>query len=185
MVKNISKWSFLEPLLYQKESKHLAEISRELNKPHATVRKYLNEFEKQGLVTKQIKGRMTMYKLQLKNPSIIVYLTWIEKERLAKVIHKDLLMKEIVYFLGEASGKILIFGSSVEGTKKANDIDVILEGKISSKSVKEFEKKFGVKFHIINLKSLSDISETLKEEIINKHLIVQNSEEIIKWMLKN
>ena len=48
MDNNITIWSVLEPLAYLKDFKHLAEISRELKSPHATVRKYLNELEKKG-----------------------------------------------------------------------------------------------------------------------------------------
>jgi len=38
MVKKVSIWSTLEPLLYS-EPLHLAEISKKLKKPHTTVRK--------------------------------------------------------------------------------------------------------------------------------------------------
>ena len=186
MVSYSTGWSFLEPLIYKKEFKHLAEISKELHSPHATVRQYLNSFEKKGVVFKQIKGRMTMYKLQVLNPLIINYLSVIEKEKLTNLAEKDLVLKEIVHFLyANTSGKVIIFGSSVNNTTKADDIDVIIAGEIDSKVVKEFEKKFGVKFHIILLEDLTEVSETLKEEIINKHLIIQDCEEVIKWMLKN
>ena len=63
MVKKVSIWSTLEPLLYS-EAKHLAEISKELKKAHTTVRKHLATFEKIGLVQKEKKGRQTFYKLK-------------------------------------------------------------------------------------------------------------------------
>ena len=52
MVKKVSIWSILEPLLYS-EPKHLAELSKELKKPHTTVRKQLEVFERVGLVEKE------------------------------------------------------------------------------------------------------------------------------------
>ena len=63
MVKKVSIWSILEPLLYS-EPKHLAEISKELKKPHTTVRKQLEIFEKMGLIEKEKKDRQTLYKLK-------------------------------------------------------------------------------------------------------------------------
>ena len=58
-----TKYSYLEPFLTTRESLHLLDISRKLKENHATVRKYLNKFEKQGILKKEIKGRLTLYKL--------------------------------------------------------------------------------------------------------------------------
>ncbi|MCD6547155.1 MAG: helix-turn-helix transcriptional regulator [Nanoarchaeota archaeon] len=186
MVKNISMWLVLEPLLYSKEFMHLADISRKLKKPHATVRKYLNYFEKQGLIIKDKKGRLTLYKLNYKNPLVIDYLSIVEKERVIEKCKRDLAMKEIVHFLHKFKNEILIFGSAVDGTKKANDIDVLFLGRIRDISyMKKFEKRLGVKFHIINLKQLKDVTPSLKNDVTQKHLIVQGVEKWVKWMLKD
>jgi len=186
MVKKVTMWGFLEPLLYLKESIHLAEISRKLKSPHVTVRKHLNYFEKQGVVIKEIKGRLTNYKLNYSNNLLMDYLVLIEKNKLIRKCHSDLLMGEIVSFLHDNLGReILIFGSSVENLKNANDIDVLITGEKSKKNFKDFEKKFGVKFHIISPKKLEEVSDSLKEEIKKAHILIQNSEIIIKWMLKN
>ncbi len=186
MVKNITIWSLLEPLLYSKEFIHLSEIARKLKIHHTTLRKYLNLFEKNGILIKKYQGRLTMYKLNYDNPLIIDFILLAEKEILTKKYHNDLMLKEIISFIHNNSFKTaLMFGSGVENTKKANDIDLIVIKDFNANLFKDFEKKFNLSFHIINVKSLDDINKGLKEEIKNKHLIIDGSEDVIRWMLKD
>ena len=188
MVKKISILFILEPLLYSQEFMHLADISRKLKMPHTTLRKYLNNFEKIGVVIKQIKGRLTMYKLNYSNPLITDYLQVIEKEKLLRKCNESTLLKEIVLFIheNENENNILIFGSAVEDIKKANDIDLLITGKNNmGDKIKLLEKKLNLEFHIIKVKKLEEINKALKNEIINKHIIVEGIGQIVKWMLKN
>jgi DNA-binding transcriptional ArsR family regulator len=181
MVKKVSIWLTLEPLLYS-EPKHLAEIARELKKSHTTVRKQLAIFERIGLISKERKGRQTFYKLK-HVPLFIDYLTIIEKERLIKRCQEELLLKEIVKFLHKFKNSFLIFGSAVNSLKKARDIDLLVIGKFNKKEIKVLEEKLNLKFHLINIASLKDINKSLKQEIKKKHLIIQGCEEIIKWLI--
>ncbi len=185
MVNNITTLSVLEPLLFKQEWTHLAEISRELKMPHPTARIYLNEFEKEGVVVKQSKGKMTLYKLNYSNPLILDFIILVEKMRLINKCSKEVLLKEIVSFLHNLNNPAIIFGSASINLKSANDIDLIIIGDFDKHDFKEFEKKHDIKFHLINLKKLEEISPTLKEEIKKKHLIIQDSEKIIKWILIN
>ena len=185
MVNNITTLSVLEPLLFKQEWIHLAEISRELKMPHPTARIYLNDFEKEGVVIKQTKGKMTLYKLNYSNPLIIDYIILVEKNKLINKCSKEVLLKEIVSFLHALENPSIIFGSASINLKNANDIDLIILGDFDKPNFKEFEKKHSIKFHLINLKKLEEISLSLKEEIKKKHLIIQDSEKIIKWMLIN
>ncbi len=182
MVKKVSIWSSLEPLLYLEEPVHLAEISKKLKKPHTTVRKHLAVFEKMGLVAKERKGRQTFYKLK-EIPLFIDYLTIIEKEKLIKICEKNLMFKEIVDYLHDFDNMFVIFGSAVESIKKANDIDLLVIGKFKKEKLKVLEGRLNVKFHIINVRNLNEISETLKKEIVDKHVIIQGSEKLIKWLI--
>ncbi|MBI4154898.1 hypothetical protein HY498_02320 [Candidatus Woesearchaeota archaeon] len=185
MVKNTTTWSLLGPLLYSKEFIHLSEIARKLKIHHTTLRKYLNLFEKTGVLIKKYQGRLTMYKLNYDNPLIIDFILLAEKEMLTKKYNNDPMLKEIASFVHNSSFKIaLMFGSGVENTKKANDIDLVVINGFNNSLVKDFEKKFSLSFHIIHVKSLEDIKKGLKEEIKNKHLIIAGSEDAIKWILK-
>jgi len=181
MVKKVSIWLTLEPLLYA-EPEHLAEISKKLKKPHTTVRKQLAIFEKIGLLEKEKKGRQTFYKLR-KIPLLVDYLTVIEKEKLIKRCNEELVLKEIVEHLHSFNNPIIIFGSAVNSVKKAGDVDILVVGKLNREKIKLLERKLNLKFHVINVKSLKEITEALKKEIIKKHLIIQKSEEWIKWLI--
>jgi len=185
MVKNITTLSVLEPLLFKQEWIHLAEISREMKIPHPTARIYLNEFEKQGVVLKQNKGKLTLFKLNYSNPLIIDYILLTEKNKLINKCSKEVLLKEIVSLLHNFNNSIIIFGSASINIKNANDIDLLILGDFNKNNLQEFEKKHSIKFHLINLDKFEEISSSLKEEIKKKHLIIQNSENIIKWMLIN
>jgi len=181
MVKKVSIWLTLEPLLFS-EPIHLAEISKKLKMPHTTVRKRLSAFEKIGIISKEKKGRQTFYRLK-HIPLLIDYLTIIEKEKLIKRCKEELLLKEIVERLHKFNNSILIFGSAVHSLKKAKDIDILIVGKLKRNELDILSKKLNLKFHVINVKSLKEIGKTLKNEIIKKHLIIQGSEELIKWLI--
>jgi len=187
MVKIVTKWAYLEPLLYAGEALHLEEVSKKLKKNHSAVRKYLNYFEGQGILNKKIKGRLTTYNINLSHPLIIDYIVLVEKEKLVNKCRTDLIINELVGFLHSLineNNKALIFGSSAIDSKKANDIDLLITGKINfEKDLKLFEKKFNIKIHLINTSSLESINESLRKEITGKHLIIQGSEEIIKWLI--
>ena len=187
MVTKMTAWLCLAPFLKTGEPLHLADISRKLKKNHTSVRKHLNLIEKQGVLIKQIKGRLTLYSLNASNPLIIDYLVLAEKENLIKKCRESLLLNEVVSFLHQnlnENNKALIFGSSAEDIKKANDIDIIITEKINFEGkIKDFEKRFNIEIHLINVKSLSAVSESLKKEVFEKHLIIQGSEEVIKWLI--
>lgn len=181
MVKKVSIWFTLEPLLYSEE-KHLAEISKQLKKPHTTVRKQLAVFETIGLVDKRKKGRQTFYKIK-QTPLLLDYLTIIEKERLLTRCKEELVLKEIVGYIHKFNNSALIFGSAVNSVRNARDIDILVIGKFNKKDIQILEKKLNVKFHLINVKNLKEINKTLKEEIKKNHLIIQGSEVFIRWLI--
>ena len=78
---------------------------------------------------------------------------------------------------------MILFGSGVDSVKEAKDVDILVVGRFNPEKIKLIERKLNLKFHIINVKSLKEVNETLKKEIMKKHLIVQGSEELIKWLI--
>ncbi len=68
MVKKVSIWLSLEPLLYS-EPRYLAEISKKLKRPHTTIRKQLAVFEKIGLLEKEEKRKANILQTE-KNPFV-------------------------------------------------------------------------------------------------------------------
>jgi DNA-binding transcriptional ArsR family regulator len=187
MVRKITILYVLEPFLYRpKAALHLAEISKLIKHPHPTVRQDLNFLEEKGLLKKQIKGRLTLYALNLDSPNLTDYLTIAEKNRLIKRCEEELLLKDLVYFLHALLGeqnKALIFGSATESLKKANDVDLLVIGKLNQKKLEAFSEKLDLDIHLINLSKLGTVSEPLRQEIIKKHLLIEGSEEIVRWLL--
>jgi len=184
MVKKITKtkYNYIEPFLTTREQLHLLEISRRLNENHATVRKYLNEFENQGILKKQEKGKLTLYSLNYDSTLLIDILVLAEKEKLIKKMNKNLILEEFVFEIHKLTNKsLIIFGSATEDIEKANDIDILSMDK--NLDYKKLEKKFNLDIHFNYASSLKSVSETLKNEILKKHLIVNNSEEVVKWLI--
>ncbi|MFW5846579.1 MAG: hypothetical protein ACOCUU_00325 [Nanoarchaeota archaeon] len=181
MVKKVTKWTFLEPFLRTSEELHLLDISRQLRENHATVRNYLNDFEKIGILEKRNKGRLTLYRLIKENPLIIDYLCLAEKDKLIRKTKDNNILKELVSLLHKETNKpTIIFGSAVEDLKKANDIDILTTGNLDEE---ELEKIIRRKIHLVKISSLNKVTDSLKNEILKKHLIINSSEEVLKWLV--
>jgi predicted DNA-binding transcriptional regulator len=179
MDNKMTKWNFLEPFLFTREPLHLLDISRKLNENHTTVRKYLNNFAKEGLLQITSKGRLTLYKINPNFPLIIDYLSIVEKEYLIKKTNEDNIFKELIKDIQQISKKpIIIFGSCVNNFSKAKDIDIIC-----LEDLKDLKKKLNKELHIIKINSLKNLDQTLKKEIIKKHIIVYGVEEVVKWLI--
>lgn len=187
MVKKLTMYYALEPFLSRpKEKLHLAGISREIKEPHPTVRQWLNQLEIKGILKKEFKGRLTLYSLNLDHPSIIDYLTIAEKNKLIRKCEEWLSLKELVYFINSNLGekvKVLIFGSASEKFNTAEDIDLLLIGKVDIKNIKRFSERLNKELHQIKVSSLSKISKSLKNEVIKKHLLINGSEDFVRWMV--
>lgn len=102
------------------ESYYVREIAGKLDISLATVSRTLIELEKGGLVTREDKGRLAMYSVDIKNPllrEMKVFLTLIELN--------DLLLQ-----LRNISSRIILFGSCVRGEDRSeSDIDMVILSK--------------------------------------------------------
>lgn len=187
MVKKITIIRALEPFLSRpKQQLHLADISRIIREPHPTVRQWLNSLYREGILLREYKGRLTLYALNLINYNILSYLVIAEKNRLISKCGISLSLKELANSLAEnldESSMCLIFGSASEDFEKAGDIDLLIIGKTDQNKLRNACSRLNKELHIINVAKLSAVSKALKEEIIKKHLIIQGSEPIIRWLV--
>ena len=160
MVKKITILKALEPFLTKPEEKlHLASVSKEIKEPHPTVRLWLNELEKRGILKKQHQGRLTLYCLNDQSPNIVEFLVMAEKGKLTEKCEKWPLLGELVYFMHrnmDEDSKMLIFGSSADSFASANDLDILIVGK-SDFMLTSFAKRLGYDTHIINVKITSSV----------------------------
>lgn len=184
MVKKLTIYNALEPFLNRPiEEIHLADISRELKQPHPTVRLWLNTLEKQGILKKNYKGRLTLYSLNFESPNIIDYIVIAEKNKLMRYSEKTPILAEFVRFIqNEIKGDCLIFGSATENFRNAQDIDLLIIGD-KTKNIKKFARRLNKELHIIDVSSLDKISKSLKTEITKKHLLIKGSENFVRWIL--
>ncbi|MFH1212193.1 MAG: hypothetical protein V1659_04690 [Candidatus Woesearchaeota archaeon] len=175
-----TKWFYLQPFLSTRESLHLLDISRRLKTNHATVRKYLNEFAKDGFLKISSKGRLTLYEVNFDFPLVFDYLSIAEKEFLLYKCAQNKVFREIVYYLQKASSKpVIVFGSSAENFSKAQDVDIVC---LEDIDFTEIDKKYSKKVHGLKVASLISIKESLKKEILKKHIILNSVEEVVKWL---
>ncbi len=187
MVNKLTILYVLEPFLTKPhEQLHLADIARTLNRPHPTVRQHLGFLEKEGILKKSRKGKLSLYSLNFGSSHILHYLAIAEKNSLIEKCKKELLLGELLSYMHASlaeHNKALIFGSAAQLQKKANDIDVLITGKFDKENIEKFSDRFNIKVHLINVKELRDVTQTLKQEILKKHLLIQGSEEILRWLL--
>ncbi len=187
MVQKITILEVLEPFLSRyKESLYLSDISRQLNMPRPTVRKQLIFLVERGVLKAQEKGRLTLYSLNTENLNIVDHITIAEKWRLIKKCEEALVLKELAYAVQgnfEENSRVLIFGSSADSFSEADDIDLLVAGKINKAVIGIFSERFNKRAHIVNVAGLNKVSKALKGEIMKKHLIIKGSEDIIKWLL--
>ncbi len=188
MVEKVTISSVLEPFLSRPfEEIHLSEISRELKQPHPTTRQHLNNLEKEGVLRKKVKGRMTLYSLNIEYPLTIHYLSIAEKNKLIRATGKNLILKELLSFLYSylnESNIMILFGSAAKNMKDANDIDLLVTGKIAfQRDIDDLGRKINKEIHLVNVPDLKSVSPTLKNEIIKNHIVIQGTEEVLTWML--
>ena len=185
MVKILTIYRVLEPFLVKPNEKlHLAGISRELKQPHPTARQWLNNLEKKGVLKKEHQGRLTLYLLNLQNPNIIDYLAIAEKNKLINLCEKNPILAELVNYIHlNYRENALIFGSASESFSNAQDIDLLLTGNMDTKPLKTFAKRLNKELHIINVRRLNKISNALRKEISKKHLLINGSEELVRWLI--
>lgn len=188
MANKVTKWQVLLPYLAApKESFHLRELARKTDYSHQAILKTMTDLVSERVLIKEKKGRQTFYRLNLENPLITDCLAVSEKNRLI-LSCKDLLLKEFVSLFREGKSSnftVILFGSFVRNTKKANDVDMLVIGDYKEKG--EFIRGKGVlgkEIHMIKVESFDNVSPALKEEIIKNHLILQNVEGAVQWMLQ-
>jgi hypothetical protein len=116
------------------------------------------------------------------HPLVVDYITIVEKEKLIKRCENDLIFREIIAYLHEFMTPIIVFGSSVLNTIKANDFDILT---LKNINLVKLEKRLNIKFHISTISKINQINLTMKNEITKNHIIVNSAEVWIKWMLED
>jgi hypothetical protein len=169
----VSFYTYLEIYLDDlNKAVSLGEFETRLKKPHQTIKQHLSKLVLEKVLIESKKGRFVFYSLNKSNPFLVEYLSVCEKERLFDFLKDTLffrLYQQVSPFLN--ANKVLIFGSATE-SKKYQDIDILIiskDKKIIS-ALKDFEKTYSVKLHIVQTEE-KNLTESLIKEVKKKHII--------------
>lgn len=188
MVKKITKVKIIAQYVTDYSKKcYLRELAALLNKPHQTIKPYIEDLVKEGVFIKDKRKKIIEYGLNFKHKGIYDYLVIAEKERLMEKLEEETLLKILHEKLSPYFGNndFVIFGSSVNKLEKESDIDLLMIGKINiTNLLNEFQEVYNKKIHKVQTTNLNKLSPTLIKEIYKKHLILNNTERIVRFFVK-
>ena len=142
----------------------LREMSRKVSIAPTSVKRYLNEFEKEGLIIKMA-HRIHNYPVYYANRDS-------EDFKFMKKLDTVMKIKEygLVNYLDETCmpDTIVLFGSAAQGEDlKESDIDLFVISKGKKLDLDNFEKKINRKINIFFSEKFNKLSKELKNNIIN------------------
>ncbi|MBI2671427.1 hypothetical protein HYX16_00675 [Candidatus Woesearchaeota archaeon] len=185
MVKKITNTEIIGLFLTDYSKRYyLREMADLLKKPHQTIKPYIEALVKENILLKNERKNITEYSLNFNNKRIYDYLTIAEKDKFFRRINEDTLIRILfekfaVFF---RSNIFIIFGSAVNKIQPNSDIDLLVVGKQNmTKYFDDFEKIYNKKIHKIQINKLNDLTLTLAKEVYKKHLILNNTEEVIRF----
>ena len=185
MVKKITKYNIINEYINDYNRRYyLRELASLLKKPHQTIKPHLEALVKEGILIKNKRKNITEYSLNFKDKKVYDYLIIAEKEKLMERLKQEAILKILFEKLSVIFKKntFIIFGSSVDKILKGSDIDLLVIGKKDiSKDIKDFEKIYNKKIHKIQITSIEKLTLTLIKEIYKKHVIFNNTEQIIRF----
>lgn len=185
MVKKITKIEIIKHYLNNYNKRYyLRELSSLLKRPHQTIKPYINKLVKEEILIEDRRKNIVEYSLNFKNKRTYDYLTIAEKEKLIERLKEDeilnILFEKLSVFFEK--NMFVIFGSAVDKTKEAEDIDLLVIGRQNiSKEIKNFEQIYNKKIHKVQIKNIEKLTSPLIKEIYKKHLILNNTEYIIRF----
>lgn len=185
MVKKITKNRIVSLFLSNYSQRYyLEELASLLKKPHQTIKPYIKKLVKEGILIENKRKKIVEYRLNFQDKKVYDYLIITEKERLIEKLGQDIYLKGLFEKLSMFLNKntFIIFGSAVDKIQKTSDIDLLVLGRLNiSKEIRDFEEIYNRKIHKIQVTSLEKLSLTLIKEIYKKHLIFNNTEQIIRF----
>lgn len=185
MVKKITKYQIISLYLNDYDKRYyLRELASLLKKPHQTIKPYIEILSKENILIKIKRKNLTEFSLNLRDKKVYDYIIIAEKEKLQERLQQDVLIKVLFDKLSGFFQKntFIIFGSSVDKLNKGSDIDLLVIGKQNIiKTLDEFESTYNKKIHKIQIAKIANLTLTLLKEIYKKHLIINNTEQIIRF----
>lgn len=163
MLENYNAYKLLKVFLDNPtEEFRLRELSRMSEISPPSVMKYLSELEKQRFLKRFQKRGIPFYKALRDNNRFIVM-------KKISITH-ELNFSGFVDFLWDelSPDAIILYGGYAKGeSTEHSDVDIFIIGKEKKLDLSKFEKKIGKKFHLIFEDNIKNISNELKNNLIN------------------
>ncbi|MFH1456206.1 MAG: nucleotidyltransferase domain-containing protein [archaeon] len=159
-------------------------MANELKKPHQSLKPYLVDLIKKKVLIRNRRKNIVEFELNFKNKIIYDYLVMAEKQKTLDFLEKEILLNILFEKLSYYFNKniFIIFGSAVKNIKTASDIDLLVIGSSNVKEkIEDFENIYNKKVHLMQIKNLKQMSLIFTKELYKKHLILNNTETIIRF----
>jgi predicted nucleotidyltransferase len=148
----------------------LREISRKIKVATPSVKRYLEELEKESLILKRIKEVPHLYPDNYYANRNSGYFRFLKKINNMQELKESGLIDYIYEKIQPET--IILFGSVSRGEDlKTSDIDLFIQSKEVKIELKPFEKKLKKSINIIFEKDFSKLSSELKNNIINGEIL--------------
>ncbi len=199
MVEKITDYEFAILQLYRNKydaSFHIRAIAKLLGTSHVTLLPYLRRLEKNKILISRKVGKNKEYMLNPDNILTKEYLTIAEELETIRYLDKNFLIKKIsekILSL-DLMGAIVLFGSYAKNyATDVSDIDLLCLGKpseITVEEIKKIGKTYGKKISV-KTASPEDFKDGLRSgdalvsEIVNDHIILQNSELFVRLLWRH
>ena len=161
MVQLCSRMKVLEIFFIEPTKIHfIKEISKRINLAHTSVRKYIKEFLKEGLIKKKEASPFNGFVANRENEDFIYY----------KRIYNLYSLKKMTYtIINKLYPKtVILFGSYSRGEDtEASDIDLIIISKSKNIKLDNFEKELKREINAIIISRLDKLEKNMIKKIYN------------------
>jgi predicted nucleotidyltransferase len=158
----------LQPFLEDNYKRiHVRAYARNQNISPPTASKLLNDYEKQGLLKKELYEQYIYYVANKSSDLFVDFQRIYFKIKLKQIGFVDYIEKQTF------NPVIILFGSIAKAEAKINsdiDIAIVTTSEIDV-DITNFQKEMKREIHIFTYKQLSHISEELKLNILNGYII--------------
>lgn len=182
MILNKQKITMLESFILNTDEKITAsQIAKKHNLNQKSVYLFMEELEKEGILTSEMQGKNKLYHLNKSNGELVKqFLCSVEHLRTIYFYQKNPSIKLIIQkILPHITGMAAIFGSYAKNTQKeTSDLDIFIAGNYDEKEIASISSTFSVDINIKHQKSLKE--DTLTKEIKKNHILIKNTEQFIR-----
>ena len=182
MILNEQKIAMFESFILNTDEKTTAsQIAKKHNLNQKSIYLFMEELEKEGILTSEIQGKNKLYQLNKFNKELVnQFICSVEHLRTVYFYQENPGIKLIIQkILPHIKGIAVIFGSYAKNTQKeTSDLDIFIAGNYNEKEISSISSTFGIDINIKHQTSFRE--DTLIKEIKKNHILIKNTEQFIR-----